>query len=77
MLYLIRIELTEERAVYEYHPNGGDDYGIVSVERKTGICSLDKFEPKAGQMHSGMALSGIRKLFNEDIFPEKRVVAWY
>ena len=77
MLYLILKELTEERAVYEYHPDGGDDYGIVSVDRKTGVCSLHKYKPKAGQMFSGMALSGIRKLFNEGIFPEKRVVSWY
>ena len=77
MLYLILKELTEDKAVYEYHPNGGIDFGIVSVDLKTGKCSIDVFEPQAGKMHASMALYGIRKIFQENNYPERRTIAWY
>ncbi len=33
-IYLL--ELTDEKVTYRYHPEGGKEYGIVSLMRKTG-----------------------------------------
>lgn len=77
MLYLILKELTKERAIYEYHPYGKEPFGIVSVDLNTGKCRIEKEETEAGTMFSTMALSGLRKMFKANSFPQRRTVAWY
>ena len=73
MLYLVLKQLTKERATYEYYPNGGKLFGVVSVDLKTGKCKLEKKETQAGTMFSTMALSGIKNMFNENTFPQHKI----
>lgn len=38
MISLKRIHLNSEVVSYEFHPNAGDDFGIVELNRKNNIC---------------------------------------
>ncbi len=77
MLYLILKQITKERATYEYYPNGGKMFGVVFVDLKTEECRIDKEETTAGTMFRTMALSGVRRMFKENEFPQRKTVAWY
>ena len=79
MEYLELIELTEEKAVYRYYPEGKEKWGIVSINRKTGNVFHDKHydENDHTEMYHGMAWSRLRKYQAADNYPKKAQIAWY
>ena len=77
MLELILKTITKEKAIYEYHPNGDNSFGLVAIDLKTGNCLIEKAESKFGSMFTGMALSALRKFHESNNYPKKKTIAWY
>lgn len=78
MLRLELVDNTNDKVVYNYFPEGKEEYGIVSVNKNTGNLNVEKIavndEYKRYLFH---AMSRIRKSFSENRFSEKETVAWY
>ena len=75
-----RIELellTDDIVSYRYYPEGGEEYGIVSLNRKTDEIVHDKVYPDISGMYKRQALYRMRKYNETGEFPEKATVAWY
>lgn len=68
----------QEKAVYNYFPEGKKEYGTVSVNKSTGELDVEKVsvndEHKRYLCH---AISRIEKYFAENNFQDKDIVAWY
>lgn len=77
MLELILKTITKEKALYEYHPNGDDSFGLVAIDLKTGNCFVEKAEPNFSSMFVGMAFSALRKFHKANDYPKKKTIAWY
>ena len=75
---LVLEELTEEKATYRYIPIGSDEYGVVSIMRKTGECTHDKQWPgSTTSVCAHQAWRRLREYQKNNKFPEKDLVAWY
>ena len=78
MLRLELVDNTNDKVIYNYFPEGKEEYGIVSVNKNTGDLNVEKIavndEYKRYLFH---AMSRIRKFFSENRFSEKETVAWY
>ena len=75
-----RIELellTDDIVSYRYYPEGREEYGIVSLNRKTDDVINDKIYPDDPGMYKWHAVYRIRKYNETGEFPEKATVAWY
>lgn len=68
--------LTEDKVSYRYYPEGGKEYGIVSLDRKTGQRIHDKFCPDTISLYAGQAWRRLEKYQRENRFPEKDMIAW-
>ena len=74
----IKLELlTEEKVSYRYYPEGGEKYGIVSLNRKTGERIHDMPCPDTMSMYAGQAWRRLEEYQRENNFPEKALVMWY
>ena len=74
----IKLELlTEEKVSYRYYPEGGEDYGIVSLMRKTNKVIHDKVYPDISGMYARQAVYRMRQYNKTGEFPEKATVMWY
>ena len=75
-----RIELellTDERVSYRYYPEFRDDFGIVSLMRKTDKVIHDKVYPDVTTMYVRQAVYRMRQYNKAGEFPEKATVMWY
>ena len=73
----LRLELlTENKVSYRYYPEGGDEYGIVSLMRKTGKRIHDLFCPDAISSYAGQAWRRLEEYQTKNHFPEEDLVAW-
>ncbi|MBR0150990.1 MAG: hypothetical protein IJP89_06485 [Synergistaceae bacterium] len=74
----IRLELlTDEIVSYRYYPEGGEEYGIVSLNRKTNEVVHDKAYPNVSGMYKRQAVYRMRRYNEAGEFPEKATVIWY
>lgn len=74
----IKLELlTEERVSYRYYPEGGEEYGIVSLDRKTGKRIHDLPCPDTISSYAGQAWRRLEEYQREGNFPEKAMIMWY
>ena len=74
-IYLL--ELTDEKVTYRYHPEGGKEYGIVSLMRKTGERIHEKPCPDSLTSYAFHALDRLEDYQKMGEFPEKGLVFWY
>lgn len=71
------LELTENLVRYKYFPEDSNDYGIVSLNRKTKERILEKVLEKYSLKYAAHALYRMEKYLREEKFPEMDIVAWY
>ena len=69
--------LTDDIVSYRYYPEGGEEYGIVSLNRKTGERILDLPCPNSISMYVGQAWRRLEEYQSENRFPEKGWTMWY
>ena len=75
-----RIELellTDDIVSYRYYPEGGEEYGIVSLNRKTGERILDLPCPNSISMYAAHAWRRLEEYQSRNCFPEKGWTMWY
>ena len=77
MVYVYLMELTDEKVTYRYHPDGGEDFGIVSLMRKTGKRIHDKPCPNYTSMFARHAWRLLARYQEAGEFPEKGKIGWY
>ena len=77
MEYLELEQLTDEKVSYRYYPECGEEYGIVSLMRKTDEIVHDKVYPDISGMYKRQALYRMREYNESGEFPEKATVMWY
>ena len=70
-------ELTYEKVTYRYHPEGGKEYGVVSLLRKTGERIHEKPCINALSMYAGQAWKRLEKYQKTNFFPKEDLIAWY
>ena len=76
MLSLILIKLSEEKVIYEFHPNAHVAYGIVELDRKSNVATVK--EPLQGhEWHTVHALNKLEEYGASNLFPNKDVIYWY
>ena len=77
MEYLKLELLTDDKVSYRYYPEGGKNYGVVSLMRKTGERVHDRQCPDSVSSYAGQAWRRLDKYQRENHFPETDIVAWY
>ena len=77
MEYLELELLTDEKVSYRYYPECKEDFGIVSLMRKTNQIIHDKVYPDDSGMYKRQAVYRMRKYNESGKFPEKATVMWY
>ena len=77
MEYLELEFLTDEKVSYRYYPEGSKEYGVVSLNLKTGERMHDKPCPDSISLFARQAWQRLKKYQETNNFPEKDLVAWY
>ncbi len=77
MEYLELELLTDEKVSYRYYPECGENFGIVSLMRKTDAVIHDKPYTDYSGMYARQAIYRMRKYNEAGKFPERATVAWY
>ena len=78
MLKFKIVENEQGKLVYRYYPEGNEDFGEVSYDEKTGICSIEILANN--DRHKRYALkmmSRIRAMKANGTFEAEGMVAWY
>ena len=76
MLSLILIKLSEEKVIYEFHPNAHVAYGIVELDRKSNVATVK--EPLQGhEWHTVHALNRLEEYGSLNLFPKTDTIYWY
>ena len=70
-------ELTDEKVSYRYYPEGGKEYGIVALMRKTGGLIHEKKCPDTLSNYHCHAWRRLEKYQRDNNFPEKDLIAWW
>ena len=77
MVIIKKIKVNEEKAVYAYHPEGREDFGIISFDRKTKTPTLIKDAGRIWSVYQGHAFQRIKAYDENNDFHEEGLVAWY
>ena len=77
MVKIELLELTENFVRYRYFPEDSGDYGIVSLNRKTGKRELEKVLNEYPLSYAAHALYRMEEYSKKEKFPQKDVIAWY
>lgn len=76
MLSLILIKLSEEKAIYEFHPNADVAYGIVELDRKSNV-AIVKEQLQGSEWHTVHALNKLEEYGTLNLFPKTDTIYWY
>ena len=71
------VELTDDVVRYKYFPEGGNEYGIVSVNRKTRKRDIEQPASNYPMSYAFHACRAIERYIDEGNFPAKGMSAWY
>lgn len=77
MVRIELLELTENLVSYKYFPEDSKEYGIVSLDRKTGEKSVKKVAEKYSSSYAAHAICRMEEYLENEKFPETDIVAWY
>lgn len=78
MLKFMLVEETDEKVVYKYYPENGENSGVVSYDKKANRCSIitlskaDKYQRYAQKM-----ISKIREYASGGFFEKEGKIVWY
>ncbi|MBQ8885766.1 MAG: hypothetical protein IJY62_05320 [Clostridia bacterium] len=79
MIYLEKIEVTEEYIKYYYYPWKGAEKGIVVYFPKTGVCRTEKLCEDDSEFYQGYRTHSycrIMEYVEKKEYPEHDMVAW-
>ena len=68
--------LSDDKVSYRYYPEGKEEYGIVTLMRKTDEVIHDKVYDVSG-MYKRQAVYRMRKYNETGEFPKKATIMWY
>ena len=71
------LEVNENKVVYRYYPEQEADFGVVSVNRKTGERKIEKLCDSYGKTYAFHACRELERYITEGNFPVNGGVAWY
>jgi len=78
MLKFKLIERREGKLVYRYFPEGKEDYGVVSYDKRTDTTTIETLAKEDEfQWYALKMLSRIRKMKEKGSFDTEGMVAWY
>lgn len=72
------LEVNEHKVIYKYYPEQEtENFGVVSVNRKTGERKIEKLFDNYGKTYAFHACRELERYINNGNFPVKGGVAWY
>ena len=71
------LEVNEDKVIYKYYPEQETEFGIVSVNRKTGERKIEKLFDDYGTWYAWHACRELERYITNGSFPVKGGVAWY
>lgn len=72
------LEVNESKVVYKYFPETEtENFGVVSVNRKTGERKIEKLFEKYGKTYAIHACNRLEDYIEDGKFPVIGGVAWY
>ncbi len=77
MVKIELLELTENVARYKYFPESSEEYGIVTLNRKTGQGEFEKLVRHYMTSYAAHALKQIAKYQQNGDFLQKDIIMWY
>ena len=78
MLKFRLVEETHEKAIYEYFPEGGSEFGKVSFDKQTKTNSIITLSANDKHQRYVHKLFGqIREFANKNSFEKEGMIAWY
>ncbi|WP_276874189.1 hypothetical protein [Dialister micraerophilus] len=78
MVTLFLIELNDKKAVYRYHPEDEEDFGLIEINIQNKTCRIIKKAQKiTNSEYWGHALKRTRKMVSEQEYPKIAMAAWY
>lgn len=78
MLLLKLIKETDAVVVYNYFPEQKEDFGTVTLDKKTG--KITDIQISSNDMHKRYmyhAVSKICQFFESGMYKQEEIVAWY
>lgn len=76
MLSLTLKKLSEEKAIYEFHPNANAEYGIIELDRKSNVATV-KEQPQGVEWYTVHALNKLEEYGSLNLFPKEETLYWY
>lgn len=78
MLRLKLIEETSSKVVYNYYPEQEEECGTVTLDKITGkVIDVIIASSDSHQRYMHHAVSKITEFFQNGIYNEEQIVAWY
>ena len=78
MLKFALIEENQSTVLYEYHPEGGTEFGVISLDKKTGECHIEtEAENDIYKRYAMKLIKRIREMYNNKSFEKEGMIAWY
>lgn len=77
MVILKKIMVNNFEAVYKYHPQGKEDFGIVSVHIDGEKLRPKKLDNDATHSYLMHAYKRICRMIHENDYPDEVTVLWY
>ena len=63
---------------YRYYPQGGKDFGTVSINTKTGETAIiTPSEDDAGKRYAFKMAKRLKEFFNDNSYKDNGIIAWY
>lgn len=76
MIKLVLIQLTEDYAIYDYHPDGKDFHGSVKVDRLSGEIRIIKESPHYEAICKPHIYDQMDEFFTKKTYPRTYLIAF-
>lgn len=78
MLKYKLIEENNSRVLYKYFPENGSESGLVTIDKETGKCDVEKLAPNdEHRIYALKMFKKLREFLDAKSFDESGSVAWY
>ena len=79
MVIIRKKEVTKDKVSYYYQIEGEGDWGILAYFPKKGLLRIEKFAESEYELenYSHHAFTAIMKFYDNDEYPEEKLIAWY
>ena len=79
MVIIRKKEVTKDKVSYYYQIEGKGDWGILTLLPKQGIDRVEKFAESEYELdnYRNHAFSVMEKFYENNEYPEEKLIAWY